>query len=290
VLNFSICPVPQLKRHGVKNNKIPQEEFPKYPEKVGIITSETGAVINDFKKIASKRFPLSKIFLFPVKVQGIGAADEIINSIRYANESGLGLEILVIARGGGSIEDLWTFNEEKLVRAVFDSKLPIVSAIGHEVDFTICDFVADVRASTPSNAAEIIFPDMDEIVKKLNDFKYDLRVFMNNKVEAIENNLNNISNNFHFNKPINILNTYKIKLDEYDRNILNIKNDKLYKINSSLDNMNKLLESFGPEQTLRRGYSFVIKDGKLVNSKKFLKKDDKIDINFYDGLVKAKIN
>ena len=281
----------KLSKEGLfeEKYKIPIEQFPRFPEKVGIITSETGAVINDFRKIASKRFPLSKIILFPVNVQGVDAAEEIINAIKFANNPNLGLQILVIARGGGSIEDLWTFNEEKLARSVFDSKLPVVSAIGHEVDYTICDFVADVRASTPSNAAEIIFPDLDEIIKKLDDFYYDFSALLNNKIEAMENTLDYISNNFHFNKPLNILNNYKIKLDEYERNILNMKNDKLYRLNINLDNLEKLIDSFGPEQTLKRGYSFVLKDGKLVKSKKSLMKDDEIDINFYDGSVNAEI-
>ncbi len=281
-----------LKNEGLFDTKykIPYEEFPKYPENVGIITSETGAVISDFKKIAFKRFPLSKIFLFPVNVQGAGASSDIINAIKYANKFKPGLDILVIARGGGSIEDLRTFNNEELVRAVFNSDLPIVSAIGHETDTTLIDFVSDLRASTPSNAAELIFPDINSIEESLSDKYFYVKNLVNSKLEQVKNDLNYISNNFHFNKPLNILNNYKIRIDEFEKDLIKFKDEKFYKAKYSLNYLEKLLLNTGPENTLKRGFTYVLKNGKIISRKKRLKKDEIVNVKFYDGFVESKIS
>jgi exodeoxyribonuclease VII large subunit len=282
----------KLRKEGLfdEKYKIPIEEFPEYPNKVGIITSETGAVINDFQKIAAKRFPLAQIYLFPVNVQGAGASEEICKAINYANNPELGLEIIVIARGGGSAEDLFTFNEEKIARAVFNSKIPVVSAIGHEVDFTICDFVADVRAATPSEAAEIIFPDSIEIEKDLDEAGNNLRYCLSDRIKLLNSNLDFISNNFHFNKPLNILNEYKMRLDDNQKTLENKKDKKLSNIKYTLSNLENLLMNISPEKTLKRGYTYVLKKGKLVKRKKELDSGDLININFYDGSEKAIIN
>ena len=281
----------KLRKEGLfdEKYKIPLNDFPMFPERVGIITSETGAVINDIKTVTSKRFPLAKLFLFPVNVQGAGAADEIARAIKFANNPDFGLEILIIARGGGSIEDLWTFNEENVARAVFDSKLPVVSAIGHEVDYTICDFVADVRAATPSAAAEIIFPDKDEINRNLNLFNDIILDSIDEKISSLKSNLDNISNNFHFNKPLNILNEYKMRLDEHQRSIERHKEDILHNLKNSLYNLEKMLVNISPENTLKRGYTYIIKNGILVSRKKNLKDGDEVDINFFDGIKNALI-
>ena len=282
----------KLTKEGLFDNihKIPFEEFCKYPENVAIITSETGAVINDFKKIASKRFPITKIFLFPVKVQGAGSDTDIISALKFANQMKPEPDIIVIARGGGSIEDLWTFNREEIVREVFACNIPIVSAIGHETDFTLLDCVADLRASTPSNAAELIFPDINDIEKSLNDRNYDIKNIVNDKFDKIKSDLTNISNNFHFNKPLNILNNYKMKIDEYEKDFMNIKDEKFYKINNNLDYLAKLIINTGQEKILKRGYTYVVKNGKVISRKKLLNTNDVVGLHFYDGSLEAKIN
>ena len=203
----------KLKSEGLfdDENKKP---IPEFPENVAIITSETGAVIEDFIKVSRKRYPHFNLYLFPSLVQGKGSVESICRAIRKANNYSIKFDVIVLARGGGSIEDLWTFNEEAVARAVFQSEIPIVSAIGHEVDYTICDFVADLRAPTPSAAAEMILPDRRELIEILNDNESGLETIVKNKIENLKNSLDSIQNNYSFNKPKDILNDMKIKLDD----------------------------------------------------------------------------
>ena len=155
----------KLLKEGLFDTKT-KKSLPKYPQKVGVITSETGAVFWDIQNVMKRRFPLAEIVFQPVLVQGEGAAEQIIGAIKEFNEDAL-CDVLIVARGGGSIEDLWAFNDENLARAIADSKIPIVSAVGHETDFTICDFVADLRAPTPSAAAELVVPDAQKLISDL---------------------------------------------------------------------------------------------------------------------------
>lgn len=266
-----------------------KRKLPEFPERVGIITSETGAVIEDFKNVTRKRYPIVNVLLFPAMVQGAGSVDSVCRAIKQANKPEYNLDVIVVARGGGSIEDLWTFNEEKVAREVFNSRIPVVSAIGHEVDFTICDFVADLRAPTPSAAAEIIFRDKNEILERINQIDYYIKIYVKDKIESLFQLLENIEKSYSFNKPVDLLNEYKMRTDEMQKDIEKLTKEKLLRIKDSLVNKEKLLRSISPEQTLKRGFTYVIKDGKLISRRTKVIKGEEITVRFYDGDVESKV-
>ncbi len=266
-----------------------KRKLPEFPEKVGIVTSETGAVIQDFKNVTKKRYPVAKILLFPTLVQGAGSAENVCRAIRQANNAKYNLDIIVVARGGGSMEDLWTFNEEIVAREVFNSRVPVVSAIGHEPDFTICDFVADLRAPTPSAAAEMIFPDKQELLERINQIDYYIKIYIKDRVEVYYSSLENIENSYFFKKPVDMLNEYKMRTDDIQKDIERITKEKLSRVKESLLNKEKLLNSISPEQTLKRGFTYIIKDGKLISRKVKVKEGEDITVRFYDGDVKSKV-
>jgi exodeoxyribonuclease VII large subunit len=301
----------KLKSEGLfdEENK---KSIPEYPENVAIITSETGAVIEDFIKVSRKRYPHFNLYLFPSLVQGKGSVESVCRSIRAANDFSVKFDVIVIARGGGSIEDLWTFNEEAVARAVYESEIPVVSAVGHEVDYTICDFVADLRAPTPSAAAEMILPDRRELIEILNGDESGLESVVNDRIEYLKDQLHRIQNNYSFNRPKDILNDMKIRLDdmsddfrrmftdkinyysndinEKKKTLINICENRITFIKNDLNYKEKFLKSVSPNNTLKRGFSYVKKDGKLVSKKGKLSKDDRINIKFYDGDVNAVVD
>ncbi|MEO8447799.1 MAG: exodeoxyribonuclease VII large subunit [bacterium] len=272
---------------------IHKKPMPDFPQRVGIITSETGAALQDFIRVTNKRYPLVKLYLFNASMQGRGAAQSISSSIKKANKFSADdestLDLIILARGGGSIEDLWCFNEEIVAREIFRSKLPVVSAVGHEIDFTISDFVADLRAPTPSAAAEMIFPDIAELKKRLNIYAEDLKGITEEKFSRVKKILNNISTNYYFNKPMDILNEYKLRIDDVDKGISDCLKSKILKLRARLDSNDKLLNSLGPEMVLKRGYTIITKKDKIINSKKLLMDRDKVGITFFDGDVEAVI-
>lgn len=190
----------KLKKEGLfeASRKKP---IPKFPENIILITSETGAALQDFYRVASRRYPVIRLLLINSKMQGVDSAKEIVRAIKKANEKKYDADIIVLTRGGGSIEDLWVFNDESVARAIFDSSVPFVSAIGHEVDFTITDFVSDLRAPTPSAAAEMILPDINELRKSLDDTEDSLKNEVFQKLNSLKNALKGIEQNYHFRKP-----------------------------------------------------------------------------------------
>jgi len=266
-----------------------KRKLPEFPQRVGIVTSETGAVIEDFKNVTRKRYPIANILLFPALVQGAGSADSVCRAIKQANKTEYNLDIIVVARGGGSLEDLWTFNEEKVAREVFNSRVPVVSAIGHEPDFTICDFVADLRAPTPSAAAELIFPEKQELLERINQIDYYIKIYIKDKIDMLHQQLDNVEKSYSFNKPLDMLNEYKMRTDEIHKDIEKLTKEKLFKIKDSLFNKEKLLNSISPEQTLKRGFTYVIKNGKLISRKMKVKEGEEITVRFYDGDVKSRV-
>lgn len=278
----------KLAKEGLFDEKF-KNPIPLFPETIAIITSETGAVIEDFKKIASRRYPLVKILLFPSLVQGAGSSDSICKSLRSVNNYKPEPDIIVIARGGGSIEDLWSFNEEKVARAVFNSKIPVVSAVGHETDYTICDFVSDLRAPTPSAAAEMILPDKNDLLERIEQIRYYLILTINNRLVTLKKSLENISKNYSFKRPKDILLTHKIKLDDYTNYLKKLLSDYIWNLKKKIEYDERILENISPQKILRRGYSFVEKEGKIVVSEKELETDDIVSINFYDGKKNANI-
>ncbi len=266
-----------------------KKTLPDYPERVGIITSESGAALQDFLKVTQKRYPIVKLYLINASVQGAGSIGSIIRGIRTGNRADLNLDILVIARGGGSIEDLWSFNEEKVAREIFKSGVPVVSAIGHEIDFTICDFVADLRAPTPSAAAEMIFPDLREMSKKVLVYSSELRNIIDSKLNNLKRVLDNSSSNYYFRRISDIVNEYKFRLDEYERRMENKIKEKFNNVKTILYTNEKLLNSLSPERVLKRGFTMVTKNKKVISSRVKLKKYDNVGIRFHDGETNAVI-
>lgn len=266
-----------------------KKNIPGFPERVGIITAETGAALQDFIRVTEKRYPIVKLFLFNAMMQGSGSAESIVRAIKSANKKRYDLDVIVIARGGGSIEDLWSLNEEIVAREIHRSAIPVVSAIGHEIDFTISDFVSDLRAPTPSAAAEMIFPDRSELSKRIIEYSNDLNNIIYSKIDNLKKIIDNSSSNYYFRRISDIINEYKFRLDEIDKKILYNISGKFNVLKRSLDSSDKLLNSLSPEQVLKRGFTIVTRDKKVINRKSGLKKFDNIDINFYDGETSAVI-
>lgn len=277
----------RLERAGLFDEKH-KKPIPPMPKTVAVVTSPTGAAVRDIIRIAGRRNPGVRIAVFPALVQGGNSAQDIARAIREVNAWGEA-DVLIVGRGGGSIEDLWSFNEEIVARAIFESKVPVISAVGHETDFTISDFIADLRASTPSAAAEIAVPNADDINTRVGELYNRLEKCMTGKISSYSARYNMASGSY-------ILKNF------YDK-ILNdqIYNQQLYKnLNSVMENMlskNKLvlsaraekIENISPLNILKKGYSIVYKDGKAVKSADAVKSGDFVSIRLYEGELKAEI-
>lgn len=265
-----------------------KKKIPLMPKCIGVLTSNTGAVIRDIINVSTRRNPNVYIKLLPVPVQGPGAAEKIVDAIKTMNEEKLA-DVIIVARGGGSLEDLWPFNEEIVARAIYESELPIISAVGHETDFTIADFVADLRAPTPSAAAELAVPNISDIILKLDSYNNRYKLALKKKVEFMKLRYEKCMNSRVFKDPTQKINEKYIltdmKVKSIQNSIAKIYNEKktiMVKYISKLD-------ALSPLKTLTRGYSLVQLEGKVVKSVKQLKKDDEIDIRLSDGKAKAKI-
>ena len=294
----------KLSKEGLFDQKY-KKPIPKIPSKIGIITAPTGAAIKDILSTIKRRFPYTENILFPSLVQGDNAKEDIVKNIKLANT--YDLDVLIVGRGGGSIEDLWPFNEEIVARAIFESKIPIISAVGHEVDFTIADFVADLRAPTPTGAAEMAVPDIKDVLKHLDNFKIRLNEFIYKEVKYKKLYLESIKNSYIIKNPIIMYenkkqyldtlqdryNNYILnKLDKTKQNLTNLSNNHillnpsiLYKEKQAyFYNLIEKLEIINPLNVLKRGYSLVYKD-KLVKSIKKITKDDNLNIRLSDGSI-----
>lgn len=265
-----------------------KKKIPMMPRCIGVLTSNTGAVIRDIINVSTRRNPNVYIKLLPVPVQGEGAAEKIADAIKIMNEKKLA-DVIIVARGGGSLEDLWPFNEEIVARAIYDSELPVISAVGHETDFTIADFVADLRAPTPSAAAELAVPNIADIKLKLESYNNRYKLALKKKVEFMKLRYEKCMNSRAFKDPMQKINEkymlVDIKIKSIQNSIINIYKDKK---NNMMKNIAKL-DALSPLKTLTRGYSLIELDGKIVKSVNELKKDDEIDIRLVDGKAKAKI-
>lgn len=280
--------------------------LPRFPENAAIITSGSGAALQDFIKIAKRRYPVLNLFLFPVNVQGNLAAGSVIEALRTCErQSKAGIippiDIIIIARGGGSIEDLFPFNDEKLARAVFACKIPVVSAIGHEIDYTICDFVADLRAPTPSAAAELITPNIKELIEYLDKFSYFCRSFVQSRIDNLRNSVREVEGSYYFNRPKDLIYNFYQRLDEISKGITGAANGRVSQIKNSLKLYKKALHHVSPQNNLKKGYSIVRKKvemdelrlqfefNKMVSRASQLKNDDEVEIEFFDKKTQAKI-
>ena len=265
-----------------------KKKIPLYPKIVGVLTSQTGAVIRDIINVSTRRNPNVYIRLLPVPVQGPGAAEQIAEKIKIMNNKKLA-DVLIIGRGGGSLEDLWPFNEEIVARAIYNSEIPVISAVGHETDFTIADFVADLRAPTPSAAAELAVPDIFELKEKINNYRQRYRNSLKKKIEIMRLRYEKCMQSRIFKEPTrNIKDNYLI-IDKYIKAMENkIRMIQKEKQTQYIELITKL-DTLSPLKTLSRGYTLIEKDNKIIKSSKDLSKKDKILIKFYDGEKQAEI-
>ena len=292
-------------------DKAHKKTIPRIPKRVGIVTASTGAAIRDIMTTIKRRFPICETILFPTLVQGENAKDDIVRNIKRAED--YDLDVLIVGRGGGSIEDLWPFNEEVVARAIYDCKIPVISAVGHEVDFTIADFVADLRAPTPTAAAELAVPNMSDLKKHIDQLSIRLNEAIYKKVNYLKLYLDSVKNSFVIKNPgvmfenkkqnLDLMNT-KLnelmlgKVDKMKNELEKIKksyvltNPKLlYKDNVvCLKNIIDKLELLNPLNILSRGYSITYMNDKALKSVKEVKKDDILKVKLYDGMLEAKVN
>ena len=265
-----------------------KKKIPVMPKCIGVLTSNTGAVIRDIINVSTRRNPNVYIKLLPVPVQGEGAAEKIVDAINIMNEQKLA-DVIIVARGGGSLEDLWPFNEEIVARAIYNSELPVISAVGHETDFTIADFVADLRAPTPSAAAELAVPNINDVIIKLNTYNNRYRQALKKKVELMRLRYEKCMNSRVFKEPTQKINEKYMYIDMKVKSIVtaisNIYNNKRTNMVKHITR----LDGLSPLKTLTRVYSIVELDGKVVKSVNQLNKDDEIKLRLIDGITNAKI-
>ena len=291
-------------------DKDKKKRIPKVPKKIGIVTASTGAAIRDILTTIKRRFPICETILFPSLVQGTEAAKDIVRNIEIANT--YDIDTLIVGRGGGSIEDLWPFNEEIVARAIYNSKVPVISAVGHEIDFTIADFVADLRAPTPTAAAELAVPDMETIKTYLDNVRSRSTISINSCIDTRRQNLSSLVNSYILKKPtamyeikeqnldflidrLNkemalVIENMRIRLFKVSNSYVLTNPDILYKFKKQgLEHLINKLEVLNPMNTLKRGYAIVKSSSGVVSDIGNVKVDDIVNINVKNGIINAKV-
>lgn len=262
-----------------------KKPIPKFPKIIGIVTAIDGAAFQDMKSIAARRFPLTELVISSCKVQGEGAAEEISKSIKLLNQE-KDIDVIIVGRGGGSLEDLWAFNEEIVARTIFESKIPIVSAVGHEIDFTISDFAADLRAATPSAAMELVTPDKDELFAFIDEFSDYFPAKMLDIVFDLKDNVDNFISSYGFK---NLADAVKQKNQILDNLLFRFQkgfDNKLLERKNNLKIIEGAIQSFNIGNTLKRGFTLIQQDNKYITRKNNLVSNKKFNIKFYDGDTK----
>jgi len=265
-----------------------KQKIPFMPKVIGVLTSSTGSVIRDIINVSTRRNPNVYIRLLPVPVQGAGAGIEIAGAINLMNEKKLA-DVIILARGGGSLEDLWPFNEEVVAEAIYNSKIPIISAVGHETDFTIADFVSDLRAPTPSAAAELAVQDVIEVNRSIENYRKRYKLALNKKVEFMKLRFEKCMSRRAYTSPMQRVQDEYVRLDKIIKHLetLVLKKEKDLKL-KTIELITRF-DSLSPLKILTRGYSITENNGQIIKSVRDLKTDDEIDIKFIDGNVKAKV-
>lgn len=260
-----------------------KKPLPRYPERIAIITSSAGAAVHDIIRILGHRWPLTKVLLLPVRVQGTEAPPEIVGAIRYANEFKVA-DVIITGRGGGSIEDLWAFNDERVARAIYASEIPVISAVGHEPDVTISDYVADVRASTPSNAAELAVPDINEFTEGLHSYEIRSRQAMAKRLAALRTKLDSISGKRVMQDPAASIDNRRIELDRSRDRLVSAQEHILSEKKHEFVRLTAALDAMSPLKVLSRGYSITTgSGGKNIKSVNEIHAGDKLTVRLADG-------
>lgn len=273
-------------------DEVHKKKIPFMPETIGVLTASTGAVIRDIINVGTRRNPNVHIKLYPVPVQGPTAATKIVEAIEFMNKNKMA-DVLIVGRGGGSLEDLWPFNEECVARAIYNSQIPIISAVGHETDFTIADFVADLRAPTPSAAAELAVQDVEEVKTNLEKYNNRLKIALKKKLELAKLTFEKCMTRQVFTNPLQKINEQYMIIDMKVKDIQNYIQSKMQESRTKFVKEVAKLDALSPLKTLTRGYSItsIKEDGKtkIVTSANQLKKDDEVEIRFADGAKISKI-
>ncbi len=265
-----------------------KKPLPRFPSRIGIVTSLEGAAVRDIISVIGRRFSAVELLIFPVKVQGDGAAEEVAAAIRDINKMS-DLDVLIVGRGGGSLEDLWAFNEEIVARAIYASKIPVVSAVGHQVDFTISDFVADVRAATPSAAAELVVPDRMEVTAGIASAMRVIRRAVGQNIDRLELELEKLSHHYALRQPLSLVDQKSQMVDELARRMESQTQFYVETVENKLSAFTKHLNALSPAAVLARGYAIVEDSRGIVSSVRKLNIGDQATIRLSDGILDSQI-
>ena len=266
-----------------------KKPLPKYPGTIGIITSSAGAAVHDMLRILKKRYPLTQVKLLPVRVQGVEAPGEIAAAIQYANYHKLA-DLLIVGRGGGSMEDLWAFNDERVAYAIYESEIPVISAVGHEPDVTISDYVADLRAATPSNAAELAVPDQDALVQSLDAMSSAMATALNRQIKAARQHLDVLQRSPALQSPDSYLQQKEKSLELLKNRLIAAKNQIISRNNQRYIALTAKLDAMSPLKVLTRGYSMAQnEDGNVIRSVRQVEAGERITVSLSDGKLSATV-
>lgn len=278
----------KLQKEGLFDEKL-KRPLPELPQRIAVVTSETGAAVRDILSILNRRYPLCEVVLCPVQVQGAWAAESMIDALGRLNKLD-NIDIIIIGRGGGSAEDLWAFNDENLARAILRTKAPVISAVGHETDYTICDFVADLRAPTPSAAAELAVPDIARVKDRVNIAYLSILNHVTNKVDALYKRLYDLSQRRVLKNPAYIFDQYILKCDYLSERLNKAFAQIVNENNARFVRLSAALDALSPLKVLSRGYSVVYKNNRVVSSVKELSKGDSVNVRFLDGMANCTVD
>ncbi len=262
-----------------------KKSIPAFPVKIGIVTAEDGAAFRDMISVAERRYPLAELVISPARVQGTGSAETIIDGIKKLNSRD-DIDVIIVARGGGSIEDLWSFNEEAVARAIYNSRIPIISGVGHEIDFTIADFTADLRAPTPSAAMELATPDKNDIFAFINDFSYNSTLKINELCRKGRKRLSSVFGSYGFRIPLNIVRNKSQLVDGLLYKILQTTDHRILLHSNKVSLLTKVIESNNIQRTLDRGFVLVRQDNKYIKRSSHFTSHEETELVFADGSIK----
>ena len=266
-----------------------KKPLPRYPQRIAIVTSSAGAAVHDMIRILRRRYPIAKVLLLPVRVQGVEAPPEIVGAIRYANRYHLA-DVLITGRGGGSLEDLWAFNDERVVRAIYASEIPVISAVGHEPDVTISDYVADLRAATPSNAAELAVPDRQELQKKLQMMQASMQQSVQKTLKLSRQRLNSLAEKRVLQSPLNYVEDRRVLLDFLSTRLHAAGQKALHEKKQRFVRLTAALDAMSPLKVLSRGYSMVTNEaGAVISRAADVRENETIRVSFSSGSLTARV-
>ncbi|KAF0151727.1 MAG: exodeoxyribonuclease VII large subunit [Ignavibacteria bacterium] len=266
-------------------DEVHKKPIPRFPNKLGIVTAIDGAAFQDMKSIAARRYPLVELVIASSRVQGDGAAEEIAKSIKLLNNQN-DIDVIVVGRGGGSLEDLWAFNEEIVARAIFDSRIPVISAVGHEIDFTIADFAADLRAATPSAAIELATPNRDDLLSYVSDFSYYNSQKIFEILRSYRDEVTSYITSYGFKMPQDFIKSKTQRLDSVLYKFSNFAESKISTGKARIELLESRIKAMSVDGVLKRGFSYIKQNESVVTRMKNFSSENSFSIKFYDGEIK----